>query len=61
LKRLEEERVERLKIEENGKLTQIMMNDEIQTLKYNLESTNRRPTSRRPHVPRQVISNYHIL
>ncbi|KAG2372129.1 Immune-associated nucleotide-binding protein [Vigna angularis] len=54
--KLEEERIERIKIEENFKLTQTMLDDEIQSLRYDLASTNRRPT-----IFRHVMSNCHLL
>ncbi|XP_014499889.1 GTPase IMAP family member 8 isoform X3 [Vigna radiata var. radiata] len=53
---LEKERVERLKIEENWKLTQSMWNEEIQTFRYDVASTNRRPT-----IFRHLMSNCHLL
>ena len=59
---MEEERVERLKIEENFKLTQAMLNNEIQTLRSNLESANRRPSMPRLQpMLRQVMSSCHVL
>ncbi|RDX85798.1 Immune-associated nucleotide-binding protein 9, partial [Mucuna pruriens] len=46
MKKLEEERVARLKAEENYKSIQITSNKEIQKLKCDLEAANRRSTSR---------------
>ncbi|BAT92906.1 hypothetical protein VIGAN_07177100, partial [Vigna angularis var. angularis] len=51
LEKLEEERVERLKIEEKLKSAQTLFNEEIQKLRYNHELANTRP-----HILRQLIS-----
>ncbi|KAG5047710.1 hypothetical protein JHK82_017070 [Glycine max] len=47
LKSLEEERVARLKAEENYRSIQITSNNEIQKLKWDLEVANKRPPTRR--------------
>ncbi|WVY99322.1 hypothetical protein V8G54_025392 [Vigna mungo] len=56
LEKLEEERVERLKIEEKLKSAQTLFNEEIQKLRYNHELANTRP-----YILRQLISMCGIL
>jgi len=43
LEKLEEERVERLKIEKSYKLRPFVWNDEIQNSRHSFQSANRRP------------------
>ncbi|XP_027916414.1 immune-associated nucleotide-binding protein 9-like [Vigna unguiculata] len=56
LETLEEERVQRLMIEEKLKLAQASLNDEIQKLRYNHELANTRP-----HILQQLMSMCGIL
>ena len=66
LEMLEEERLERLRIEEDYKSTQAVMDDETQTLRSNIESASRRQLtfqlpklSKLPKVACQVLWFYH--